>query len=163
MRDFLNNLQPHVSGGLIALLSLAATAIVGLYTDIQGILQIPKELLVQVLGCIGSIFLGMLVYSFTLSNKINKKEERKLRIAKWRDDLNNFNCVRDFYKTSTYHELEAQLTKEDKNIKSSIEKHGRAIVLVVDGYGTRIDDSVSRLKNLYLKVIIRLKNQWGLF
>jgi hypothetical protein len=162
VRDFLNNLPPHVSGGLIALLSSAATAIVGYHTDATGFVQIPKDTLVQVLGYTGSIFLGLLVYSFSVSEKLGKKDERKARVKKWREDVYSYRLL-DFYKTQSYLDLNELLTKRERGEVSKNNTRERIIHATI-GIGGTITASTneSRILACYKKAINRIEKEWDL-
>lgn len=159
--NFLTTLPSNVSGSLVTLLSLAATAFLGYYTDSKEIVQMPKGTLIQVSGCIASLVLGLIVYTLSIYSKLGKKEERKARISKWRDELNSCASLEDFYDKQAYTELQSMLTKQEQNAINQINSEGNRIY-IIEGAISQTQTPESRLFACYRKAINRIEQDWSL-
>jgi hypothetical protein len=70
----LKNAPGAVWSGLLALAGVATTQVIAHYSDRAGVIPVRNDVAVQVIGAIGSIFLGLVVLAWTLWRKIEKKE-----------------------------------------------------------------------------------------
>lgn len=152
--------KPSLFAIIAAILAVVVTVAIDLLADINGKIHISSEALLYSSGLIISITVGLSAYIFALSKKLNKAEERRLRIQAWRDHIDSSSSFDDFYNSQSFLEINTLLTKKElkkyKNISSN-----RSID-VIAGSSTHVVTQDQRIFNFYQEVIFRIEKKWSL-
>jgi hypothetical protein len=93
----------------------------------------------------------------------DKREEQKLRVKKWRDEIASCNTsLGEFYKTESYLELKERLTPLEKNeISKNNSNIGPTCIIHVGAEVTTSTPS-SIIIDCYRQSIHRIEKEWGL-
>ena len=146
---------------------------IGIQIDLLSKIEIRLLLAVSVL-CVGLFaLLVSITKSYTNKDKSHKqeieslyqsfglKEERKLRVKRWKDEIQVCESLQDFHNTTAFLEIEPLLNSEERNEIAVVHKDGNAIIICT-GIESNVSTPLSRLLVCYRKAIYRLEGLWGL-
>ena len=130
--------------------------------------------LVSMIWLIGSFLLiASLVYELNQREKLHKteierlmqslepREERKIRVKRWQDEIQVCESLQDFYNSSAFLEIEPLLNSDEKCEIEFVHKQGN-VIEINDGFSTTVSTPLSRLLVCYRKALYRLEGLWGL-